>query len=118
MKKFVISPYWLKQKRSRAVQVWFSSTGSMEYLGNQEVASVAPHYIALYQIPTKKSETFMRMLHTLAKVQLLLFATSRRRQRPYSRIGHLAGHDSYRAPDPASMGKQRLMWLASPLIPS
>lgn len=63
MKKFGISPYCWKQKSSRAVQVCFSSDGSMEYLGNQEVANVDLCYFALYQISTKKSET-PSMLHT------------------------------------------------------
>lgn len=54
-KKFAISPYHWKQKSSTAVQVHFSSFGSMGCLGYQELASVALRYFALCEISTKKS---------------------------------------------------------------
>lgn len=70
MKKFAMCPYHWKQKNSGAVQVCFSSAGSMECLGNQEVANVTHCYFALCEISTKKSETAMR---TWPKIQLLPF---------------------------------------------
>lgn len=51
---------------------------SLGYLGNQEAASVAPHYIAQYEIPTKKSETAMKMLHT-CKIQIFHFCCIRKK---------------------------------------
>lgn len=54
MKKFAMCPYDWKQKNSGAVQVCFSSAGSMECLGNQEVANVTHCYFALCEISTKK----------------------------------------------------------------
>lgn len=84
MKKFNVSPYWWKQKMTRAIWICFSSSGSMEYLGKQKVTNVASHYIWLYQIPTEKYETPMRVLHTSSKTQLLPFCYIKKKsQRPY-----------------------------------